>query len=240
MKIKILLLFNLLLFFNSLNSQTNGKVIYKISVENTVDTSKDSKYKFINSLEDVAKKFELKLLFNNGKSFYELIKPMKMDGREESIFKMAQIVFKAKNKFITSLKEKKITTQKDFGGEIYLIEKKLDISDWKLINEEKKIGGYVCYKAERVYFYNSRKGKSSVNQVVWYSPEISLSYGPAEFCGFPGLVLSAKSGNIVYTAKIINLYNNKIESIEPLKGKKVSDEEFKKIAKKARENLMRN
>jgi len=229
-----------LLFYNTLNSQTNGKVIYRISIENTTDTSKDNNYKFINSLEDIAKKFQLKLIFNNGESFYELKKPMNMGDRDQSLFKMAQIVFKSKDKFFTSLKDKKINIQKDFGGEIFLIEKSLDISDWKLTNEVKKIGGYTCYKAERVFFYNSRIGKSSVNQIVWYSPDIPLSYGPAGFCGFPGLVLSAKTGNINYVVKTINLNIRKIEQIAPLKGKKVTEEEFKVIAKRARKNIMKN
>jgi GLPGLI family protein len=240
-KMKKYILLSFLLCVNILSSQVTGKVIYRISIDSPIGNDNDEKYKFVKSLEEVAAKFELKLLFSKGKSSYKLTKPMKMNLKEEALFNLAEIVFKAKGEFFTYIKQKKIIEQKDFGGEIFLIEKKLDVSDWKLINEEKLIGGYICYKAVRTYVYESRKGSSSLEQVVWYSPQISLPFGPAEFCGFPGLVLSVKSGNIIFNAEIINLNSNTtIENLNPLKGKKVSEKEFKRIAKKSRENLMRN
>jgi GLPGLI family protein len=233
--------FSFLLCFNILNSQNTGKVIYKISIDNSITPDSIKNNKFLNAIEDVAKKFELKLIFSEGKSFYELIKPMKMNSKEEALFSLAEIVFKSNNKFITSLEDKKITIQKDFGGDFFLIEKKLDTSDWRFLNEKMKIGNYTCYKAERVYSYESRKGTASKNQIVWYSPEIPIPFGPGEFSGFPGLVLSVKNGNIIYNAEIIDLKNKKnIKSVEPLKGKIVSEKEFTEIAKNAMTNFKRN
>ncbi len=225
-------------------SQNTGKIIYGVLVDkkNSNETKKDMRaYKFVNSLEQVAMKFDLKLTFSKGKSFYELIEPMNMDIKEETLYNMAKIMFKSKNKFYCTITKKKIIEEKDFLGEKFLIEKTLSISDWKLTNVNEIIGEYMCYKAEREFVYESRKGKATVKQVVWYSPELSLPFGPAEFCGFPGLVLKVKVGNIIYYAKKIELNpNGKLKIMEPKGGKRITESEFKKIAKKSRENFINN
>lgn len=245
---KTILLFGFLCLINLTYSQNNGRITYGVSLEEPENnkSTKDKKKsksvnRAVNSMIETAKQFDLVLTFSKGKSYYELIEPMNMDNREEALFKMAKVMFKAKNKFFTSIIKRKVTEEKDFLGEKFLIERDLNISDWKLTNNKEKIGNYICYRAERSYTYDSRKGKSSVKQIVWYSPEIPLSFGPAEFSGFPGLVLKARTGNIIYYAKKIELnLNAKIKVLKPTEGKKVTDEELRKIAKKARENFANN
>jgi GLPGLI family protein len=241
-KIKLLILVITIYSSNLLEAQKTGSVIYKVSLKKTEkNKTEKNKYKFIYSLENIAKKFDLKLVFSKNESFYEQINPMKMTLNDENLYNTAKIVFNTSGSFFYKLANREITEEKEFSGEKFLIKKKVDITEWELTNIKKKIGNYICYKATRNYKYESRKGNTSVYQVVWYCPEIPYSFGPGEFVGFPGLVIRVEVGNIIYSAKKIQLKNNeKFEIKIPNEGQKVTEKEFKEIAKKARISLMRN
>lgn len=240
--IKFILVIIIVFSFNKIEAQKTGTVIYKVSLKKTDENKKEKqKYIFLYSLESIAKKFDLKLVFSDKESFYQQIDPMKISHEEENLYDTAKVVFNTNGTFYYSMVNRKITEEKDFTGEKFLIEKKINLSDWELTNVKKKIGDYICYKATRNYKYESRNGKTSVNQIVWYCPEIPFSFGPGVFVGFPGLVVRVEVGNIIYTAKKIELKNNqKIEINIPKEGQKVTEEEFKEIAKKARISLMKN
>ncbi|MEI9958361.1 MAG: GLPGLI family protein [Ferruginibacter sp.] len=98
---------------------------------------------------------------------------------------------------------------------------------WKLIDgETKTIAGHVCKKAT---------GKTTLGSdlVAWYAEDISLSAGPDQFGGLPGLILSVdvNSGEFVYTATEIKKDVKKADIKAPSKGKKVTNEEFVKLRK---------
>ncbi|QTE21359.1 GLPGLI family protein [Polaribacter cellanae] len=57
--------------------------------------------------------------------------------------------------------------------------------NWKLINEEKKIGKFNCKKATVIF-----RGR---NYICWYSQEIPLPYGPWKIQGLPGIILEVKT-----------------------------------------------
>ncbi len=240
--------FTLLFFFltSILYSQNSGKITYGVFIDKTEklenkrkDESKNTESRFMKAIEDIGGDFELELKFYGKESFYKLVEPMGMDFKKETLFNMAKIVFKSKDSYYTSLKEKRIITQKNFMGDVFLIEKNQDVSDWSFINEERKIGKYLCYKAEREFVYESRKGKTSVKQTVWYTPEIPISFGPSEFSGFPGLVMEVRLGNIVYFSKKIELnIDVKSDIKKPNEGKRITEKEFLKVAKEARQNLL--
>jgi GLPGLI family protein len=114
-----------------------------------------------------------------------------------------------------------------------LMEKEFIVQDsirnisWKLVDgETKTIAGHSCKKAT---------GKSQMGSdiVAWYAEDISLSSGPAQFGGLPGLILAMDVNNseFVYNATIISKDVKKAELKAPTKGKKVSPEEFAKIRK---------
>lgn len=244
----IIVLFLLFTVSISKAQQAVGKVTYNATVEPTEEYKKKYQNKkktkqdrLFDAIEEEGKNFKLELLFSKQYSVYELNEPMHRDSQRQNVFNMAKTIYKAGNKFYNSSKERKITKEIDFLEEKYLIETLYDSASWKMLNKQEKIGNYTCYLAERDYEYESRKGKVTVKQTVWYTPEIPFSFGPAEFVGFPGLVLKVKSGTIVYNAKKIQLnIKEKVDLKLPKEGKKISEEEFKKIAKKARKSLMGN
>lgn len=239
-------------FFLLIVSVCNAqKVIGKVTYNATVEQTKEYKEKYKNkntsqdrlfkAIEKEGEKFNLELVFSKQNSVYHLIEPMNKDSKSQYAFNMAKIIYKAGNKFYYSTKEKTITKEVDFLENKYLIATKYDSSSWKMLNKQEKIGEYVCYLAEREYEYLSRKGKTTVKQTVWYTPELPFPFGPAEFVGFPGLVLKVKSGTIVYNAKLIKMNpNEKIVFDTVKRGKKISQKEFNKITKEAKERLINN
>ncbi|MCD8408713.1 GLPGLI family protein [Tenacibaculum finnmarkense] len=165
---------------------------------------------------------------------------MLRDSKEQYIFNMAKAIYKTGHKFYNSSEKKTITKEVDFLEEKYLIETKYTFSNWKMLNKQEKIGKYNCYLAERDFEYQTRKGKTKIKQLVWYTPEIPLPFGPSEFVGFPGLVLKVQSGTIIYKAKVIKLNPKEKIKLDVFKGGKIiSEKEFSQITKKAREYLIK-
>lgn len=62
--------------------------------------------------------------------------------------------------------------------------------NWKLINEPRKIGQFICYKATTRF-----RGR---NYTAWYTDTIPLPYGPWKLNGLPGLILEAYDDDGVF------------------------------------------
>jgi GLPGLI family protein len=58
--------------------------------------------------------------------------------------------------------------------------------DWQIVDESKKIAGYLCQKA-------IRKDARGQKIVVWFTAEIPIKQGPNAFYGLPGLILAVNS-----------------------------------------------
>lgn len=73
--------------------------------------------------------------------------------------------------------------------------------------------------------------------VAWYTPMIPASHGPDEFGGLPGLILELSTNNTTMLCTKVVLNPKEPIAIEPpVKGKKVSREEYKSIVEeKAKE-----
>jgi GLPGLI family protein len=118
--------------------------------------------------------------------------------------------------------EKRNLMEKEF-----IVEDSIRNISWKLIDgETKTIAGHSCKKAT---------GKTALGSdlVAWYAEDISLSSGPAQFGGLPGLILAMDVNNseFVYTATAISKDVKQAELKAPTKGKKVTPVEFAKLRK---------
>lgn len=76
----------------------------------------------------------------------------------------------------------------DIEDEIY------DFS-WTLLDEQKTILGYQCFKAETSF--RNRKFE------VFYTPEIAISHGPLKLNGLPGIILEAYSKDEVAVLHLV-------------------------------------
>lgn len=155
-----------------------------------------------------------------------------------------------------NIEENQYKEETEFFGKPFLIEDKLENIEWELVNESKQIGQYVVFKAVATQKIDSldfteyeRKREDEKDEsdtivspidelklpkekkiVAWYTPQIPIKTGPAEYWGLPGLILEIQSGKTtMLCSKIILNPKQPIEIEVPKKGKSVSRDEYKKI-----------
>lgn len=97
-----------------------------------------------------------------------------------------EIYINRKENILTEyLFEKRILKKK------FAVEEKQPEMKWELPGEQKKIGIYNCEKATTVF-----RGRT---YEVWYTADIPKSSGPWKFSGLPGLILSVKDLDGIYS-----------------------------------------
>ena len=65
----------------------------------------------------------------------------------------------------------------------YVMPESIEIIQWKIVDETKKIGDYTCQKAS-----GSCRGR---DYIVWFCNDIPFSFGPWKLSGLPGLIMEA-------------------------------------------------
>ncbi|MCK0130051.1 GLPGLI family protein [Flavobacteriaceae bacterium F08102] len=145
-------------------------------------------------------------------------------------------------------KENRYTVKKEYLGKVFLIKDELKPIKWVLDKATKNIGKYTCYKATFIdsITTTSISDKGEISEVkkervttAWYTPEIPVTTGPANYGGLPGLILEINDGSLtLICTKIVLNPTNKFEIDEPKKGKIVSQQEFDKIQKKKNKEMM--
>lgn len=136
-----------------------------------------------------------------------------------------------KGVFYTNKPKKLIINQKFSLGENFLIS--VTPFDWKLTQETKKIGNYVCYKATTIKHVEGRNGKMQRVVTAWYTTQIPYNFGPKDYNGLPGLILELQEDNLLINATKITIQPTKKKIIEkPTEGEKVTQQEYDSLVKK--------
>jgi GLPGLI family protein len=108
---------------------------------------------------------------------------------------------------------------------------KYNCNAFEIKDKRKNIDGYNCIQAIAI----DNSGKEII---LWFSPEISTSFGPQKFCNLPGLIILIDA--YAYTAKLKSLkkYNKTIEKypkdvnfIDTTTLKKLRQQSFRKVFK---------
>ena len=122
--------------------------------------------------------------------------------------------------------------ENEFSGKNFLVKDSLTIYDWKMEQETKMIGEYMCFKATTVVerpmrreFQFGRRNNSEedreerekkekeqenmkelITVVAWYTLDIPVNNGPGDYWGLPGLILELKDDNtqILCTKIVMN------------------------------------
>ena len=158
-------------------------------------------------------------------------------------------------------KEKRYVNQNESFSKLFLIQDKLEAINWELGSETKNIGDYTSYKATFTREVEVRANGISVNGdkdlsndekpemkeitiTAWYTPEIPVSAGPAEYYGLPGLILEVSDGTTTMMCSKVVLNPKKSISIEePTKGKKITQKKYDVMMEKKMKEMnerMRN
>ncbi len=96
---------------------------------------------------------------------------------------------------------------------------------WKIGTNQKEILGYNCLEA-------SYQQDSANTYVVWFTPMLQISNGPADFQHLPGMIMRVDMNNGQYTITAVELTMDTIDLtalVAPTKGKEVTAEEFDAI-----------
>ena len=222
MKQSLILLF-LLVF--KLNAQTNSvSVNYSLQIGFDEAFSKDIVLKDYYALaQKGAQALQFKLNANKNTSYFTMEEVMSSSETEFAIaFSEASNSY-----FIDNAKREKLKYVNSFMGEyIYNYE---ETTNWKLENETKQIGSYLCYKATSEKVVINPKGTFKHPIVAWYCPSIPFNFGPKGYTGLPGLILELQVRNITWGATKIELSNENKNIEKPTKGKLITEEEYKKL-----------
>lgn len=134
-------------------------------------------------------------------------------------------------KTYTDITNKKVVEQKDLMGRMFLVSQNTEAGKWKFTGRQKKILDLPCMEAVSV--------NESDTVVAWYTPSIPVQAGPSSISGLPGIVLEANIGKMMHlVAKRIDQNGDVAQKIkQPTKGKKISTEEFAKLAREKQEEL---
>lgn len=213
-------------------------------------------------MEKMKKAFEKNyiLTFTNSESVYA--EEEKLDAPNPSGNRISMGFSGGNNsKYYKNFKNKQFINNNDIFGKEFLITDSLEKFDWKITEEQKKIGNYSCNKAqiiipvteEDIKEYEEFKKKQEGNKTsfmtisepkdeiieAWYTMEIPVSNGPREFWGLPGLILELHDGNTtLLCSKIVINPKEKIEIKAPKNGKKVTQKEFNKIQEDKMNSMM--
>ena len=200
---------------------------------------------------DLAKAFEKKyiLRFDKTASLYEEQEKLAAPSPGGH---MLEVKTPGDGKHYKNLKQKNYIVETDAFDKDFLIVDSLPKHDWQMTGETKKIGNYTCYKATAVLkpevpeAPKEEKAVSILGTIdsettitAWYTPDIPVSHGPANYWGLPGLILEVSDGRtVLLCSKVVINPKEKIEIKAPKKGERVTQSEFNQIMEKKSQEMM--
>ena len=110
---------------------------------------------------------------------------------------------------------------------------------WQLSKEKKSIKGFKVYKATGFEIIKNSAREHEISIIAWYTPEINLAFGPANYGNLPWLILELERNRNTYTVESIE-EKEVIEIEKPSKGKQVTQAEFEEIGAKVMKDFESN
>lgn len=265
MKTIFLTVFAVLCFALNSNAQDfQGKAIYEIRMTQAPDfggrdLSDAQKKQFTERMKSGMEK-SYTLTFNRTASYYEENEKLEAPGGGGFRFRFGG--GEEAGKFYKNIKDQNYTKQIEMYSKLFLIKDELKTPEWKMEAETKKIGNYTAYKATLTtpidttgagemarMFSRNRNGQSGTPReiptektvVAWYTLDIPVSQGPAEYWGLPGLILEIEQErSTLVCSKIIMNATDVVEVKAPEKGKDINQKDFDELMAKKRLEMMQN
>lgn len=230
-------LFVPLLGFSQIQS---GEVTYSVVMKEGITSSNLQHLRFEQELRQELQGLQLRLRFNRTKSQFRLVQTLPFD-YDDVKAQMAINTVNGNDNYYTDINQRKIIHDKDFLGNSVLILIMMDDQNWKLTQESKRIGEYLCYKAiGQEKFFDKRNEPLILFYNVWYCPELPYSFGPYKTSGLPGLVLEMELGRFTYSATDISFSNDEVKIDIPNSDQIITKTEFDSIYLNKARDLMRN
>lgn len=131
-----------------------------------------------------------------------------------------------------NFEDKRLTQRKDLFDKSYLIQDSIPERKWKMTGGKDIILDRLVLEA--IYTVDD-----STEIVVYFSPQMPVAAGPADWVGLPGVVLRVMRdhGQSITTATAIEELDDDSPIQQPTKGKEISSEDFKELRKKRMEEM---
>jgi GLPGLI family protein len=182
----------------------------------------------LNNIREQMYAAEFELYYNKSRSIYGITDKLEINNDYSS--KISKILSGGDIKRFKDVVTKEKMYQIETSGEKFNVKLPYDDYIWNITSETKIINGYKCYKATsyKEEFDKIRNRKNTFNPVVWFTPEIPASFGPAGLDGLPGLVLEGSTnGKLFFFASKIDFNcKSKIKIEKPSQGRNVTEEEY--------------
>ena len=131
-----------------------------------------------------------------------------------------------------NIEDNMLVDSREFMTKPFLIRGTLDEQQWKIADGQKQVLDYLCLKA--VYT------DSADTYIAWFTPQIPISNGPAEFAGLPGMILELDMNDGGRTITAVEVTEGEVAKDilkEPKKGKEVTSEEYREIVRRKMEEM---
>lgn len=216
-------------------SQNKIKITYEVTEGSKMFEEENSLSKshplIVSKTEDAFKNLVYNLYAKEDEAIFKLNEGLKptLSGIPENISSLVYnlaVQITSSGNFYTDLSSNTVMNYFDSqDGGSYIITSESNKYEWELLNEEKQIGSFKCFKAVT----NFKRGSKSHRVIAWYSPSIPIPFGPKDYNGLPGLILELQEGTIGLYATQIDLNSKENFKIEkPTKGKLMTQEEYDK------------
>lgn len=248
---KTLLILSLVFAFTVANAQDfQGVATYKThrKVDVKLDSTQMGSEMHQRMMDMLKKQFEktYKLTFNKEESVYK--EEEQLEAPKPQGMVMVMVDTGGSDVLYKNTRENRYTSQNESFSKVFLIQDELEKIEWTLGSETKNIGDYTCFKA--VYTreieqmesgisvngdkeFDNEVVKKEIEVVAWYTPQIPVNNGPANYHGLPGLILEVNDGDqTIMCSKIVLNPENKVKISEPTKGKKISQAKYDEVIDK--------
>ena len=220
-------------------SSTGGKVIYTRTTTYHYALTGNAEWDaYAKSLPSEGK-FEKQLLFTKNSSLYDegiVSQDALPVEHQKALFfvNFGKDPLPTLKKLYMDFSKEEVYTLMEFMTRDFRVKKPLKRPPWKLHPERKKIGDYVCMKATA-----ELEGEKVT---AWFTPEIPVPAGPAEYYGLPGLVLAVERlDETIFLATTVELSPPDPDLlVPPGEGKQYTPEEFDQIVAEKVEEYRQN
>lgn len=250
------------LAFSMWSQDFQGEATYKTKrkIDIPLDSTQMNSEMHQNVIEMLKKQFEKTyiLTFNKEESLYKEDETLSSPQPGGGGMQFVMVNTAGSDLLYKNTKENRYTNQNEVFGKVFLIKDSLSSLDWKLEKDTKNIGEYTCFKATTTREEQVMRSGISVNGdkdlneeqepetrevtvTAWYTPQIPVNNGPANYFGLPGLILEINDGSeTIVCSKIVINPENKTKITEPDKGKEVNQAEFDEIMEKKMKEMQEN
>lgn len=251
----------LLIITSSLSAQNfQGKAVYESKTVVKMDFGgrnipEDRKKMIMERMKKAGEKTFI-LSFNQVESLYKEEVKLEQPGGQQNGMRFG-MMGSGGGDIYKNAKEETYAVKQDLFGKIFLVKDSLPKLQWKMSGESKKIGKYTVFKASATktvkrpnmsaLFNRDSKEKGNefiekeIEIIAWYSMDIPVNQGPANYWGLPGLILEVNDDvtNILCSQIVMNP-KERIEIKAPSKGKEVTQDEFDSISRNKMKEMREN